>query len=202
MVSKRFNAILNESILWKCLKLTDCKFTDGLFKRLFTHQVQMLRLAGSCVSCHCMCVCTSQLKNSWSHRRHFMLFSVHLFSFYFRGIFFCYRSTLVDSFHRLCCRFFDCQSTDVPLMMACPAANGVLNLKYLNLTMCTLHIEDLSYLLCHCHNLRCLSLECCALSDDICCHLAHNRHMNLLNLSMCNGIHSSALFHMIRSMPK
>ncbi|XP_013406968.1 S-phase kinase-associated protein 2 isoform X2 [Lingula anatina] len=70
---------------------------------------------------------------------------------------------------------------------------GLTRVQYLDLSMTVVSEAGLEELLGRCKSLRKLSLEHCALNDKICGYISENKLLEVLNLSMCQGITKDGL---------
>ena len=65
--------------------------------------------------------------------------------------------------------------------------------QYLDLSMAVISPHGLEELLASCQLLRKLSLENCQINDSICRHIGQNKNLEVLNLSMCDGLTENGL---------
>lgn len=77
----------------------------------------------------------------------------------------------------------------------CPAfvpdfdtANFESKLQFLDLSMTNIDTNSLQKLLATCYSLKKLSLEFVPVDEDVCRELAHNAELEVLNLTMCQGL--------------
>ena len=66
--------------------------------------------------------------------------------------------------------------------------NYVCKLQHLDLSMAVVSPNDLSELLSKCRHVKKLSLEKCILNKSSCKAISNNRDLEVLNLTMCDGI--------------
>lgn len=71
--------------------------------------------------------------------------------------------------------------------------NFICKLQYLDLSMAVITIDDLSQLLSKCKYLKKLSLEKCTLDYSCCVAIGQNEELEILNLTMCDGIDFSSI---------
>ncbi|XP_069128051.1 S-phase kinase-associated protein 2-like [Argopecten irradians] len=65
--------------------------------------------------------------------------------------------------------------------------------QYLDLSMASVPVPVLEELFSVCRDLKKISLEHCQLSDEVCQHIGENKNLEVINLSMCQGITSAGL---------
>ncbi|KAL7288698.1 hypothetical protein TKK_0017423 [Trichogramma kaykai] len=66
-------------------------------------------------------------------------------------------------------------------------------LQYLDLSMVGINIIDLAEILAKCRQLKKLSLENCKLNEACCTAIGENENLEVLNLTMCEGINTKCL---------
>lgn len=66
-------------------------------------------------------------------------------------------------------------------------------LQYFDLSMATIAKPDLKLLLSRCRKLKKLSLEHVPIDIDICKELSCNKNLEVLNLTMCEGIDADCI---------
>lgn len=73
------------------------------------------------------------------------------------------------------------------------ANDFISKLMYLDLSMATISTSSLYALFKRCKRLRKLSLESCRLDDSVCTSIARNEHLEVLNLTMAEGLTTHGL---------
>lgn len=78
------------------------------------------------------------------------------------------------------------------------ADNYMSKLQYLDLSMAVISADGLAELISKCRLLKKLSLEKCTLNVDSCLAISQNRDISVLNLTMCEGIDSLCIRHLMQ----
>ncbi|KAK3091081.1 hypothetical protein FSP39_016993 [Pinctada imbricata] len=75
-------------------------------------------------------------------------------------------------------------------------------LQYLDLSMSPATADVLAEIFAVCQDLKKLSLEHCHMSETCCQHISENKNLNVLNMSMCQGLTTSGIMSVVSGCTK